>query len=283
VHGDLADAEAVDRAMEGIETVYHIGGAMGGGWPTHQAATVEGTRNVLNSSREHKCRRVVYYSSLVVYDVLAYADDAVLDEHSKLQTEPERFGAYPRGKIAAEQLVREAQAAGLSTTIIRPGIIIGPRGRVFFPHLGFMFQDAVFLTLSGGRLHLPLVYIDNLVEGTIAAANADAADGGIYNLVDDGEIRVRDYVDRFNQRTGLGSKVIDLPFAVPWGAALAYEIVSGLGLLKKGATSRIQMRWKHKRVAFSNEASKRDFGYQSKIPIEEGMDRTFDWYLAQRR
>lgn len=281
--GDLADSEAVRRAMEGIDTVYHVGGAMDGGWPTHRAATVEGTRNVLNAAREDGCRRVAYYSSLVVYDVLAYDNDAVLDEQSRLQSQPERFGPYPRGKIAAERLVREAQAGGVSTTIIRPGIIIGPRGRIFFPHLGFVFQDRLFLTLGGGRLQLPLIYIDNLVEGTIDAANSDATNGKVYNLVDDGEVRASDYVDRFNERTGLGATIVDLPFAVPWCAALAYEVVSGVGLLQKGATSRIQMRWKHKRVKFSNSAAKRDFGFRSKVPIDEGMDRTFDWYMTQRK
>jgi len=283
MYGDLSNPQAVDQAMQGIETVYHVGGAMAGGWTTHQAATIDGTRNVLNSARKSKCRRVVYYSSLAVYNVLAYEKDGVIDEQSELQKQPERFGPYAWGKIAAEQLINQAQVDGLSTTIIRPGIIIGPEGCLFFPHLGFVFQDRVFLTISGGRLQLPLVYIDNLVEGTIAAANSESADGKIYNIIDDGNIRVCDYVERFNRRTGIGAKVISLPFLVPWGAALAYEIVSGIGLLKKGATSRIQMRWKHKRVKFSNEAAKRDFGYKTNVPIEEGMDRTFDWYISQRK
>jgi len=43
------------------------------------------------------------------------------------------------------------------------------------------------------------------------------------------------------------------------------------------------MRWKHKRVEFSNEAAKRDFDYKSNVPIGEAMDRTLDSYMTQRK
>jgi len=283
VHGDLANGQSVREAMEGIETVYHIGGAMGGSWATHQAATVDGTNNVLMAARDTKPKRVLYYSSLVVYDVLAYKNGTVLNEDAKLHNNPEPFGPYPRGKIAAEALVREAQNEGVSTTVIRPGIIIGPRGSVFFPHLGFKLQDRVFVMLAGGKLQLPLVYIDNLVDATIVAANSDAADGKAYNIIDEGKVTAKNYISRFIERTGINAKTYRVPFMMPWGAAGCYEIVSGLGLIKKGATSRVQMRWKHKRVLFGSEAAKKDLGYTSTVGVEDAMDRTFDWYMDQRK
>ena len=115
------------------------------------------------------------------------------------------------------------------------------------------------------------------------AAHSDAAQGKVYNLVDDGNVIVADYIRRFIQQTKLGSKCFRLPFFSIYSGALAYEVISAFGLLKKGVTSRRQMRWKYSHVIFSAEAAKRDFAWRSAVPVEEAMTRTFDWYLRARR
>ena len=277
VYGDLSDANQVREAMKGIEIVYHVGAAMDGGWEVHRTSTVQGTQNILDAGKETKPKRIVYFSSLVVYDLLGYRNGAVVTEDHPQLRRPDLFGPYARGKVEAEKLVVRAQQEGVSTTIVRPGIVIGPRGRVFFPHMGFRLGDKVFLIPGRGDAVLSLVYIDSLVDGAIMAAHSDAAQGKVYNLVDDGNVIVADYIRRFIQQTKLGSKCFRLPFFIIYSGALAYEVISAFGLLKKGVTSRRQMRWKYSHVIFSAEAAKRDFAWRSAVPVEEAMTRTFDW------
>jgi nucleoside-diphosphate-sugar epimerase len=66
VLGDLGDAEVVDRAVAGCETVFHVGGAMKGGAPEHERGSVTGTRNVVESAKRHKVQKLVFVSSLSV-------------------------------------------------------------------------------------------------------------------------------------------------------------------------------------------------------------------------
>src|SRR5262249_16959740 len=50
VYGDLGDPEAVDRAIAGVQLVYHVGATMRGrGWAAYEAGTVCGTSNVVHS------------------------------------------------------------------------------------------------------------------------------------------------------------------------------------------------------------------------------------------
>ena len=46
VCGDLGDPEAVDRAVAGVDIVYHVGAAMGGGGADFERGTVWGTKNI---------------------------------------------------------------------------------------------------------------------------------------------------------------------------------------------------------------------------------------------
>ena len=41
---------------------------------------------------------------------------------------------------------------GLGASVVRPGMVVGPQGRVFFPHLGYNFQDRTFVIIGGGRI-----------------------------------------------------------------------------------------------------------------------------------
>ena len=72
VYGDLGDPEAVDRAIAGVQLVYHVGATMRGrGWADFEAGTVRGTSNVVDSCLKHDVERLVYVSSVTVLDYAA--------------------------------------------------------------------------------------------------------------------------------------------------------------------------------------------------------------------
>ena len=79
IHGDLRDRGAVDRALEGIEVVFHQGGIVGNGQSMFQIRNYVdinsvGTANLIESmlARRDQIRRVVVASSMVVYGDGAY-------------------------------------------------------------------------------------------------------------------------------------------------------------------------------------------------------------------
>jgi dTDP-L-rhamnose 4-epimerase len=90
---DLRDRAAVDRALDGVDTVFHLGGIVGNGQSMvelrlYTDINVVGTATLLEGviARRADIRRVVVASSMVVYGDGAYA----CPEHGELRGAPER-------------------------------------------------------------------------------------------------------------------------------------------------------------------------------------------------
>jgi nucleoside-diphosphate-sugar epimerase/predicted dehydrogenase len=279
--GSLSNPEALYEATKGIKTIYHAGSPMGNDWEEYKEVAVKGTEHLINAALTHKVERFVQFSSLAVYELLKIKAKNI-KEDSPYQQKPKLMGPYAWAKIEIEKRVFEAfHREGLPVTIIRPGMVIGPLGRVFFPHLGYNLQERVFLFIGKGNNLLPLTYVENTVDGIYLAGTVDKAIGQAYNLVDDGHITVRKYIEEFTKIAGNSRKIIQLPYAVPYSATLAYEIAASLGLIKKGVTSRPQLKWKQAKVTFDNTKVKRELGWEPKISIEEGLTKTFQWYVSK--
>src|SRR5262249_1057776 len=127
IYGSLGQPDIVDRAVEGVDVVYHLGAAMKGGKEEFEQGTIWGTRNVIEACLRHKVKRLVDVSSLIGFDHAAHADGVPVTEYSVREPFPNRRGAYTRTKLEAEGLVLDAiQHHDLPAVILRPGQIFGP-------------------------------------------------------------------------------------------------------------------------------------------------------------
>jgi nucleoside-diphosphate-sugar epimerase len=166
---DLLDAAQVDAAMRGATAVVHC--AVG-----DRAATVDGTRNVMDAALRHGVRRVVHLSTI---DVYGGAAGTVLEDAPLVET----GAAYGDSKIAAERVCQEYAAKGLSVVMLRPTIVYGP----FSESWTMEFAQRML----GGRWLLPesdcngrcnLVYVDDLVLAVLRALEAEGVDGRAFNV-----------------------------------------------------------------------------------------------------
>ena len=94
VCGDLGDPEAVDRAVRGVEVVYHLGAAMRGGKADFERGTVWGTRNIVAACLRHSVKKLVYVSSLTVLDHAGHRVGERVTESSPLEPRAEARGFY---------------------------------------------------------------------------------------------------------------------------------------------------------------------------------------------
>src|SRR5450755_4871618 len=126
-HGDLLDAAALDRAMEGVEFVFHMAANADVRFGTqHPRKDLEqntiGTANVLEAMRERAVRRIAFPSTGSVYGepaIFPTPEDAPF---------PVQTSLYAASKLAAEAMI-EAYCEGfaMQAYIFRFVSILGER------------------------------------------------------------------------------------------------------------------------------------------------------------
>jgi nucleoside-diphosphate-sugar epimerase len=175
VAGDLSDADAIARGVDGAEAVVHAGAVYKVGIPKSEHAAmfesnVAGTERVLDAAISAGVSRIVYVSTCGVFG----------DTHGKLVDEGYRRDVpfpteYERTKTLAHEIAEERIASGAPIVIVQPGGVYGPGdhseiGNVIeqtrtgklpakmFPEAGFMFchvEDiaaGIVLALDKGRV-----------------------------------------------------------------------------------------------------------------------------------
>ena len=233
VIGDLGDQSAVDRAVEGTEIVYHLGATMQGDADAFHRGTVTGTRNVIESVLKHRVPKLVYVSSLSVLHATAKGSKKGVSEDWPLEPAPVRRGNYTQTKLKAEQLVTEAvRDRGLPAVILRPGMVFGPGAPLLTPAVARRKKNRL-LVLGSGKVPLPLVYVEDLVDGIIQAVERPVFDGSVFHLVDSFRLTQNELIDHYVRASGDNLKVRHLPYPIVW--ALAFSVQTASGLLRRPA------------------------------------------------
>ncbi len=117
VAADLADADAVDRAVAGIDAIVHLGGySVEGPWETILQSNIVGTYNLFEAARRHGVQRVVFASSN--HAVGFYPRSETIDTDRKVRPDS-RYGV---SKAFGESLgALYADKHGLRVTCLRIG------------------------------------------------------------------------------------------------------------------------------------------------------------------
>lgn len=193
---DLRDAEAVARAMKGVEVVFHQGALPSvprsiSDPVASNDVNVGGTLNVLQAARAEGVRRVLFASSSSIYG----------DAPEKLKSEslpPRPMSPYAVGKLAAEKYCQVFHAVyGLETVCLRYFNVFGPRQD---PESRYAAVIPLFtrLVLSGrpprihgdGEQSRDFTFIDNVVRGNLLAAETPGVAGMVFNIACGGSISV---------------------------------------------------------------------------------------------
>jgi len=135
IEGDMADPDAVARALEDCDAVLHAAAAVGvaSGSMEAVAGNEAGTRTVVGQAVDAGCDPVMYTSSVAV---LYPPSEPVLTADSPLG---EPVSAYGRSKVACERYVRELQADGAPVVSLLIGGVYGPDQ----PHLDSAMRSIV--------------------------------------------------------------------------------------------------------------------------------------------
>ena len=273
VYGDVIDVHSLAAAFNGIDYVVHAAAGNKGTDEEIRQVTVEGTRNILDCCALNSIRKLVYISSCSVYGVADYEEGSIIDENASLERFPKRRGVYSFAKLEAEQLVAAYIASKkVPVVCLRPGTIYGSGGENYSPMVGFSFRNKVFVVIGNGRMVLPLVYIDNLVEAILIAMAEEKSTGQVYNVVDPQQVNKKQYMEEFICQLYPRSMCVYVPLNLLYAVVTAQEKMAGLLRMKPFLTS-YRLASSQNPVLYNSSKICADLGWHPFFTFEEAVSR----------
>jgi nucleoside-diphosphate-sugar epimerase len=267
VFGDLAGGEGVAEAVRGAETVFHLAGVTKALHPDDYHAG--NTRAAATLARALAGRRVrlVHVSSLAA--IGPSLDGRPVEEDD----EPHPLTDYGRSKLEGERLVR---ALAPEAVIVRPPVVYGPRDTDVFQILRAISRGFV-LQIAGGERWFSAIYVEDLVEGLLAAAEGGVP-GRAYFLAHPQPVSWSGLAAVAARMMSRRPRVVRVP--VPLARAVGYcgELWSH-ATRKPGIVSRQKIAeaicpyW-----TCDTRRAAADLGFEAPTPLETGLAKTLAWY-----
>lgn len=222
IHGDLTDRASLLRAVSDVMFVYHCAANVKtwDKWEAYYEANVVGVRNLLHAVADSNpsLQRLIHVSSVDVYGYPESPSDELAE------TSGAGFG-YGESKLQGEEFVRQfCQSKNIPFTIVRPANIIGP-GSQFIERMGQELKSGLMLKIDSGRANAGLIYVENLLDYMVWAANADAAVGECYNLRDAYDVTWSEFVAVLRAAVGGRGLIINLPFGLAMALARLIQFI----------------------------------------------------------
>lgn len=263
VEGDALDEKLVKQLVAGCDWVFHEAALPS--VPRSVADplqsnlhNVDATLRLLVLARDAGVKRFVFASSSSIY-----GDVDVPYKHEGLPPNP--LSPYALQKYAGERYCQLFHRLyGMETVSLRYFNVFGPRQSHDSPYSGVIakFCTAMLagkepVIFGDGRQARDFTYIDNVVQANLLAAEAPAekVGGGVFNVAGGQSISVLQLVADLNRLTGQDLK----PRFEP---ARAGDVLSSMADLAN--------------------AQKR-LGYKVKVTWQQGLEKTLDFYRAQRK
>lgn len=202
--GDFRNQDIMEKALSGIDVVYHLAVAHGNSLEGYLKADVEPTKAFIKQCQAHSIKRFIYTGTI---DSLYLGPGAgKVKESDGVDSKIERRNNYAHSKSIAENhlnLLHETD--NFPVVIIRPAIVLGAGGPV--NHVGVANWSGLGLcSFWGDGLHkLPLILVDDVVSGLISAMETEEIEGNTYNLSAESCISAQEYVAEVE--AVLGSKI----------------------------------------------------------------------------
>lgn len=201
--GDLRDTAAIDRAVAGVDIVFHLGAIISIPYSyKHPMETAEtnfmGTLNVLLACRTHGVERLVHTSTSEVYGTAQFTP---MDESHPLQGQ----SPYSASKIGADKLVESFyRSYNLPAVTVRPFNTYGPRqsARAVIPTIITQALTGDCIRLGALDARRDFTYVRDTVSGFLRAADAPEVLGQEVNLGTGADIAVGELAEQIIRLVG---------------------------------------------------------------------------------
>ncbi len=268
VEGSILGEPLVHDLVTDSDAVFHLAARLTVKW-VHEhpldamKVNVRGTEVVL----QHCCRndkRVVLASSSEVYGI---SEERPFREDGLRVLGPT---SIPRWSYATAKALDEHMAYGMSIdgglkfSVVRYFNSYGPRidedgyGSVIARFIARAFANEPLEVYGDGEQVRAFTYIDDTVDGSIAAMEKDEALGEVFNIGSTFETSINGLAEIIRELTGSKSEIIHVPYEKVFGPNFS-DIPHRVPDITK---------------------AKRLLGFEARTGLEQGLKRTIEWARA---
>jgi len=261
IQGSVADEELLNKALEGVELVFHeaaipsVPRSVEEPRQTH-IASVDGTFSLLVAARDQKVRRIVYAASSS-----AYGDQPTLPKSELMLPDP--LSPYAVAKLVGEYYCQVfTRVYGLETVSLRYFNVFGPRQDPGSQYSGVVsrFISALLsnerpVIYGDGEQSRDFTYIENVVLANLSAAEAPNAAGKVINVANGERITLNQLLSELKDLTG--KQNVTAEYLEPRVGDVRHSLAD---------------------ISLARQL----LGYESKVDLREGLKRTIDWWAASR-
>jgi nucleoside-diphosphate-sugar epimerase len=262
IRGDVTDPEAAHAAAEGCEIIVHLAAIAGVDTVLRMPVdtmrvAILGTYNMLEAARQQpSLERFVDFSTSEVFG--AYAYNVREADLTSLGAVGEARWTYAVSKLATEHLAHNYHKQfGIPAVSVRPFNIYGPgqigEGAIHRFIVQAIRGEDITIHNDGSQIRA-WCYVDDMAAGLLACLERDEAVGQAFNIGNP-----RSVVTIYN---------------------LAMQIVR-----LSGSQSKISfVPWNQTDVELripNIEKARRLLGYEPQVDLEDGLQRTIQWYRTR--
>jgi dihydroflavonol-4-reductase len=275
--GDLTSGDDCRRAVSGVDTVFHVAAVYREVKPSRDylaAVHVGSTEKLMRAAKEAGCRRFVHTSTIGVH---GHIERGPADEESPYGPGDDYQETKLEGELLARGLSRELE---MPLTVVRPCAIYGP-GDMRFLKLVRPIKNRRFVMIGSGETHYHFVYIDDLVEGFLLAAEKEGAIGEVFIIGGPNRPTLNELAHTVARVLNVSPPRLRVPVWPVYGAAwICEKLCKAIGIEPPLHPRRVAFFTKNRE--FRIDKAKRLLGFEPKVGLVEGFGRTIAWYREER-
>ena len=266
--GDLTGGLGLAEALRGVDTVIHLAGVTralsADGFYAGNARATQTLARALAGLPV----RLVHVSSLAAIGPSLEGRPVEEDDPAHPLT------SYGKSKLEAERIVRSLVPGAV---IVRPPVVYGPRDRGVFQIFKSVARGRV-LEIAGGERWFSAIYVEDLVEGLIAAAREPRAAGRSYFLAHRQPVSWSELGAAASRIMGRSPRTVHVPVpaarAVGFCAELWSHITRNPGIISREKVAEACCRaW-----TCDTRRAAAELGFEAPTPFHTGLARTLAWY-----
>jgi nucleoside-diphosphate-sugar epimerase len=279
--GDLSNRASLEIAVDGVERVLHCAARTGSWGPQaeYEMANVLGLKTLVDTSLAAGVRRIVHVSSITVHGIDVHG---TADETAPLCGGPD---PYSRSKVAGEQLLQQMiRDRGAPLTIVRPGLIYGPRDTGSFGRFATLIEQGKMIVIGPGNNHMPLIYVTDVAQGILLASAAEHAIGREYILVNDEPVTQSNYLNAMASELGVSLPSRHIPYRLALSIGAAAEMTGHLLRWKQPPPlTRFGVEVLGGENRFTINRARSELGFIPQVNLTEGIRKGIAWYRTTHR